>query len=447
LLGRSGFGESWLGYGGSERGEAETLLGAVAFTEQGAEHMGTSDLGRYALNVCVAVMLAGCGNGSGTPLSASPASPSTALRVTKAERTRPSVTYGVLYSFQGGSADGESPDADLLDVKGLYGTTFGGGANGEGIVFVITTAGAETVLHSFPSGSGDGERPAGGLIKVKSKLYSTTLDGGANDDGTVYSVTTSGKESVLYSFGRSGDGKRPGGGLLNVKGTLYGTTCCGGANSDGTVFSVTTSGTEIVLHSFGGSGDGEDPVAGLINVKGTLYGTTDVGGANGYGTVFTITPSGTETVIYSFKGGSADGAYPQAGLVDVNGTLYGTTNEGGATCGASGGCGTVFSITPSGKETVIHTFPTGSGDGEYPDATLIAVKGQLYGTTCCGGASGYGTVFAIAFGVETVLHSFPTGSYDGEDPVAGLTNVKGTLYGTTDKGGANGGGTVFRLSP
>jgi len=45
-----------------------------------------------------------------------------------------------------------------------------------------------------------------------------------------------------------------------------------------------------VLYSFGSSGDGALPRAGLINVKGTLYGTTEVGGASGYGTVFSVSP-------------------------------------------------------------------------------------------------------------------------------------------------------------
>ncbi|MGA8326822.1 MAG: choice-of-anchor tandem repeat GloVer-containing protein, partial [Candidatus Cybelea sp.] len=59
---------------------------------------------------------------------------------------------------------------------------------------------------------------------------------------------------------------------------------------DGTVFSVTTSGTETVLHSFGGSGDGAHPDASLLNVNGTLYGTTGGGGAHGDGTVFSLLP-------------------------------------------------------------------------------------------------------------------------------------------------------------
>jgi hypothetical protein len=62
-------------------------------------------------------------------------------------------------------------------------------------------------------------------------------------------------------------------------------------------------------------------------------------------------------VLHSFQGGSEDGAYPQGGLVDINGTLYGTTSHGGtygygahvkALTGSSKkyGFGTVFAITP-----------------------------------------------------------------------------------------------------
>ncbi|MGA2759433.1 MAG: hypothetical protein ABSF08_03800, partial [Candidatus Cybelea sp.] len=36
------------------------------------------------------------------------------------------------------------------------------------------------------------------------------------------------------------------------------------------------------------------------------------------------------TLFYSFKGGAGDGANPWAGLVNVKGTLYGTTYDGGA---------------------------------------------------------------------------------------------------------------------
>jgi uncharacterized repeat protein (TIGR03803 family) len=81
------------------------------------------------------------------------------------------------------------------------------------------------------------------------------------------------------------------------------------------------------------------------------------------------------SVLYSFKGASGDGIAPEAGLINVKGTLYGTTVEGGANELA-----TVFAITTSGKETVLHSFG-GSGDGYNAVAGLLDVKDKLYGTT------------------------------------------------------------------
>ena len=53
----------------------------------------------------------------------------------------------------------------------------------------------------------------------------------------------------------------------------------------------------------------------LIDVNGTLYGTTSSGGEYGSGTVFGVTTSGMETVIHSFSG--SDGSEPLAALKNV----------------------------------------------------------------------------------------------------------------------------------
>jgi uncharacterized repeat protein (TIGR03803 family) len=379
-----------------------------------------------------------------------------------ADRMRVGRAYSVLYSFKGGTADGEYPQAGLLNVKDeLYGTTCCGGANGDGTVFSITPSGVETVLHNFSSGSGDGADPVAGLINVKGTLYGSTSGGGTYCSpytfcGVVFSITPSGTETVPHNFGSSGDGADPEADLVNVNGTFYGTTALGGANDYGTVFSITPSGAESVLYSFkGGMGDGEFPDAGLVNVKGTLYGTTQNGGGTncdekyGCGTVFSVTRSGTETMLYRFKAGSRDGAQPFANLINVSGTLYGTTLAGGASHD-----GTVFKISTSGAETVLYSFKGYPSDGEAPLAGLIDVNGKLYGTTSEGGAKcvqsrrGCGAVFALTTsGSETLLHKFRGGSGDGADPEASLVNVNGTLYGTTHSGGANNEGTVFSLSP
>ena len=54
----------------------------------------------------------------------------------------------------------------------------------------------------------------------------------------------------------------------------------------------------------------------------------------------------TGTVPYSFAG-APDGYAPAGSLVDVNGTLFGTTAFGGTgTYGGTDGGGTVFSLVP-----------------------------------------------------------------------------------------------------
>jgi uncharacterized repeat protein (TIGR03803 family) len=324
----------------------------------------------------------------------------------------------VLYSFAG-SSDGEYPLAGLIDVSGtLYGTTHGGGKYAYGTVFSVTTKGKEKVLHSFGYGK-DGTDPVAGLIDVNGTLYGTTSSYGASL-GTLFSITTKGKEKVLYSFPGGSDGEGPWASLLELDGTLYGTTLCGGkyggacssgTGSGGTVFSATTKGKEKVLHSFGQGSDGAGPRANLVAVNGTLYGTTYYGGkgscSGGCGTIFSVTTKGKEKVLYNFAGGS-DGSNPAAGLFAVNGVLYGTTfNGGGTSCtsssGSGKGCGTVFSVSTSGKERVIYRFK-GKPDGQGPSAPLISENGLLYGTTVCGGKYGGvcngtaigGTVFSLS---------------------------------------------------
>lgn len=257
--------------------------------------------------------------------------------------------------------------------------------------------------------------------------------------------------TVVHSFGTPPDGQDPAARLIDLGGVLYGTTLSGGAHKCypyhgcGTVFSISQRGIEKVLYSFRSGSDGRNPAAGLIDVGGTLYGTTSEGGAYsdsycgyGCGTVFSITPSGTEKVLYGF-GRKGDGAHPVASLINVKGTLYGTTQDGGtnfnSNCGY--GCGTVFSITQSGTEKILYSFK-GGRDGSSPRASLIAIKGTLYGTTQSGGEYNGGAVFSVTLsGAEKVLHSFDDFGVgnDGDDPSASLVDVKGTLYSTTALGG------------
>lgn len=372
-----------------------------------------------------------------------------------------------LHSF-GSGTDGRNPYAGLTVANGvLYGTNAGGGAHDRGAVFALDPkTGAEKVVYSFGTqgGNTDGELPVAGLIDVKGLLYGTTEDGGASGRGIVFALDPNkGKEKVLYSFcsqANCPDGAYPEASLTYVNGTLYGTTIFGGAANDGTVFAIDPkTGTERIVYSFCSQAkcaDGIWPVAALIDVKGTLYGTSYGGGNTNWGTVFALDPAtGAETVIYSFciNQDCTDGRAPYAGLIEMKGTLYGTTEFGGTNCLANGGCGIVFAIDPAAHtEKVLYSFCSAQNcsDGAYPQANLIAVNGKLYATTEAGGSSNWGTVFAIdpATGKEKVVYSFCGQNYaDGALPYAGLIDVHGTLYGTTEYGGAYAYGAVYAVTP
>jgi uncharacterized repeat protein (TIGR03803 family) len=380
----------------------------------------------------------------------------------------------VIYAFNGGS--GAYPYAPLVEQRGvLYGTTMSGGTiggvrrrsgvfNGYGAVYALArgrSGYAQRLLYSF-KGAPDGANPYAGLLAgPNGTLYGTTCYGGTAQVGTVF-VLTPGQsgytETILHAFGglKQRDGSCPYGSLIGAaNGTLVGTTELGGAagcsGGCGTVFALVPNGSgydERILYRFQGRNDGHNPYGGLLaDASGALYGTTYYGGTHGVGAVFKLTPAGSdysESVIHSFAGGS-DGAQPMATLVaDKQGTLYGTTYAGGgASC--TGGCGTVFALTPSGSgytESVLHAFQGGS-DGYFPYAGLVVTaKGALYGTTFFGGGSacnktGCGIVFELAKGApgykETILHRFS--GKDGAQPGATMLSQGGTLFGTTYGGG------------
>ena len=425
-------------------------------------------------------------------------------------------TEDVLYSFKGGGDAAFPAGVSLLHVAGtFYGTSGQGGAHGRGTVFSVrppAVAGRPwrtQVLTSFGAGSDDGTGPNTGLVAMDGILYGTSTTGGGGTGcdgsgcGTVFALAppaTAGgawTRSTIHTFDGPQDGQLPNAGLLALGGRLYGTTFlgagtgCSGGQGCGAVFSLTPpavaggSWSEAVLYAFKGGQDGGNPEAALVAIGETLYGTTRVGGGNGCsvganvgcGTVFSLTPPAvagrrwTQTLIHRFKGGR-DGATPYAALLDVGGTLYGTTQLGGGTgCNfGSGftGCGTAFALAPPAAaggawtETVLHAF-RGGQDGSHPFASLIAVSGTLYGTTFSGGGTGCtitryypgcGTAFALTppaipgdRWTETVLHAF-RGGLDANHPGFGaLSEVGGTLYGTTSYGGTAGAGAMFSITP
>jgi len=312
----------------------------------------------------------------------------------------------------------------------------------------------EQLLHNFTGAVNDGAAPISGLMKAGGLLYGVSGSGGRYGQGTVFSTYPDGTGfKVVYSFQGKQDGSPLAAtALTNVGGTLYGTTSIGGATNNGTVFSITTSGAFRTLYSFkGGTRDGANPVTPLLNVGGTLYGTTFSGGSvrvgnnlcNGCGTMFSITKGGHEKVLYFFGSVKGDGKNPIGTLVYLDRKFYGTTETGGS------GPGTVFSVTRGGKEAVLYRFKN-KGDGRCNGGwcNLTKLNGTLYGTAYFGGKNHMGSVFSIApDGTFKTLYSVSQSGKFGAFPSAPLTNVNGTLYGTmSDREFGNArNGTVFSV--
>jgi uncharacterized repeat protein (TIGR03803 family) len=397
------------------------------------------------------VVAAGCSQHASALLPAQTQSATTSSSLALPASTSP-LKYKLLYSFGTYARDGKHPTAGLVAVNGaLYGTTLLGGKNadgysGAGTMFEVTTAGKERILYNFTKA---GANPQTGLLAVGTNLY------GVTQGDQIFEVSASTQaERVLQTLGSS-DGNSPAGIFVAVNHVLIGTagfggdykTCITGSagssndNGCGTVFALTQAGQIRVLHRFHGS-DGATPDAGLVSLNGALYGTTSGKDAYAYanGNVFKILPSGSGFgVVYAFKGGT-DGANPEAPLLAMNGALYGTTTAGGTFGG-----GTVFKLTPaksSFTESIVYSFAKGA----IPMTGLVAVNGVLYGTTERGGAYHAGTVFQLnVSGKFRVLHTF-TGGADGARP-SELLAYGGALYGTTPSGGAGGGyGTVFQVT-
>ncbi len=179
-------------------------------------------------------------------------------------------TETVLHNFAT-PPKGSNPQSGVIgDPAGnLYGTTYAGGTRNAGVVYRIDSAGLETVLYSFTGGA-DGGQPQASLIRDSSgNLYGTTFYGGTGNMGVVFMLNTAGQETVLYTFTGGADGARPSGPLIrDSAGNFYGTAASGGIGNAGVVYMLDVTGHETVLYSFTGGADGLAPDLGVVRDSG-----------------------------------------------------------------------------------------------------------------------------------------------------------------------------------
>jgi uncharacterized repeat protein (TIGR03803 family) len=368
--------------------------------------------------------------------------------------------FSTLYSFKNNGTDPTNPEAQLIvDSSGnLYGTSNGGGTFNLGTVFKISKSGKLTVLHNFQGGTSDGELPQASLTRDSAgNLYGSTAYGGEFGDGILFKINTSNQETVLFSGfnGFGTDGGQPNNVVRDSAGNLYGTAVLGGTNGGGVAFKLDTKNNFTVLFNFCSAvsqacaEDGETPL-GMITAGGNYYFPT-YGPNIGYGTVDEITPGGVLTVLHTF-GASGDGFYPGGSLrQDSKGNLYGVTQHGGTNDpNGTGNGGIVFKQPESGgPETILYNFGSlpNCADGCYPIGPVAVDKtGNVYGIafTGTGTTAGQALVWEVnTAGKETILHTFAKGvSVYGSV----ITDTAGNLYGVTDSGGPANLGGVYKLT-
>ena len=320
----------------------------------------------------------------------------------------------VIYSCT--ATDCANPAGGLLQASdgNGYGVSSTGGASGLGSVYRFTPGTGVSVIYSFDGTGGSG--PSGGLLQTYDGLWGTTSSGGANGSGVLYLLSPTGSgDGVTYTdvydfTGTTGTGGDPEYSTLTLggDGNLYGTTSnVDTPSAPGGVFEYSpTTNTFNELYAFGAAPDGNNPEGGIFEaVDGTLWGTTTAGGAHGSGTIYKITPStpiassitltanptnvavgGSSTLTYAVNNAYSDTAMYCDGF--VTGNPYGQFPTSGSTTVTLNVPATeVFAYSCGGTQTAIATVST------LADVSFTSVThnmGSVLVNTSTTGTANYG---------------------------------------------------------
>ena len=175
------------------------------------------------------------------------------------------------------------------------------------------------------------------------------------------------------------------------------------------------------------------------------------------------------TTLHAFAGGTDGILSPGDSLIRNGNVLYGVAAKGGRDSCPGGGCGLVYTLTPTADPQVwdkrtIYSF-LGGNRGYRPRGQLqfgsdgalygVASRGGLSGTGCSSdgdGSAGCGLIYKLTPPTttgqpwtQTLLYKFRD-LQDGYLPIGGVLVGAGAIYGMTSRGGTVGDGTVFKLT-
>src|SRR5271166_5544883 len=277
-------------------------------------------------------------------------------------------------------------------------------------------------------------------------LFALAGAASAQQPAAVYTFACNGNAFLFQ--GTCPQGGRPDSLIQGSDGNFYGAAQDSmegsSAPTGGTVFSVSPTGTFKLLHTFLPGTNKTYPGGNLPGFvtegpDGKLYGTTLFGGISGcngycgYGILYRVNKDGSAfQILHRFCSltNCADGANGSALVVGTDGNLYGLSSYGGdAKCGITGGCGTIFRVTPStGAFKVVLNFEF-TTSGEDPSGLIMAADGTFYGNS-------FSTLGQLIFHyteatgtLTTALVKFPT--FNGLPSHGGISALgpNGNLYG------------------
>jgi uncharacterized repeat protein (TIGR03803 family) len=299
---------------------------------------------------------------------------------------------GTVFRLSGGSVyttlatldyarDGGPFGAPFLGTGGLlYGLTFDGGRTGIGSIYTVKPDGTITTVLAFNGTTG--MYPTALVQAPDGTLYGTTYYGGSHGDGNAYKLSPGGTftnivsctlHSCLYPIAL----------VLAADGNVYGISEGDkqGFGNNGQLFAITPKfRTEVNFNTT----VADRPWNLELGRNGSLYGLTqDFYTYRSH--FFRFTPPATLTFLgsYHFPGSGAFGPQIQAPDGNFYGTLMGDIHHPGW----------VYQLTPTGAFHLVATF--GGKDGAQPDELALGADGSLYGTTESGGATGGGVIFRL----------------------------------------------------
>lgn len=321
-----------------------------------------------------------------------------------------------------------------------------------GFLFSTDSSGNNAqVNYSFPPTVFGGNPGNLELQAWNGKLYGTTITGGTYNFGTIFEYDPATNiYTKKFDFGSSvaATGGSPRGSLLLYNNKFYGLAADFGVNFAGILFEWDPA-TNVFTKKFDFTGTGaypgNNPQNSLRFMNGKMYGTTAQGGASNLGTVFEWDPvTNTSRLLLELNNTNGWGFYNN--VTPYNNKLYVASHQGGTS-----GYGALYMIDPAlpaGSNTTIIKQLDATSGGTASNNEMIVYNNKLYGCMYNGGANSQGVLFELdpATNTYTRLHNFNY-SVSGANPQGKLVLNGSKFLGMCSVGGVAGTGTIYEWDP